>query len=119
MSSDEEELELITAIKEFYLLGQGLDNFGDLSENELIRLKDITKMLSITTKRILEAYAYLDKEISYVQGMHCIASAIVYNFFLSMVEHHKLKSKLTLITQNNIPINNLSSELLDKFKVYE
>ena len=92
--------------EEFSLLGQGLDNIETLSKVELTNLLNIHKMVSKTVIRILEAYAMLDPEIGYVQGMHSIAVSIVYNFFLSMVEYYRLCEKVS-------PILNSMDEFLE------
>jgi hypothetical protein len=101
-----EQLDAPEKEEEFTLFGTGLDNIDDLSPNQLTHLRKIHQMISKTVIRILEAYAIFDQEIGYVQGMHSIAVAIVYNFFMSMLEHYKLWKKVT--TQNEF----LEAELI-------
>lgn len=80
--------------EEFSFYGECLDNFDHLSKAQLINLKNVHKMLSKATIRILETYAFQDPQVGYVQGMHSIAVSVVYNFFLSMLEYYKLCKKV-------------------------
>lgn len=103
----------------FALYGQGLDNIDTLTPNQLYHLKSVNRMLSKTVTRILEAYAMLDPEIGYVQGMHSIAVAIVYNYFLSMVEFYKLCKKISQISESTEEFPSLSPYQVKKQAIWK
>lgn len=60
-----------------------------LYNKEITKYREEIKLLKRRTKKVLFAYAKVDQEIGYVQGMNSIASAIVYNLFVAEKELKK------------------------------
>lgn len=55
----------------------------DLNKEELQKLKEIDLILRKQCKNILSAFSVAVKETGYIQGMHSICAAVVYNCFVS------------------------------------
>lgn len=65
-----------------------------LNNKEIKKHREELKLMKRNTKKVLFAYAKLDQDVGYVQGMNSIAAAIVYNLHIAKKELEKNKAAL-------------------------